>query len=107
MLAAVSELESLVLRGGAVVGALVVIVGAIAAVLRFTTKRFVESVNDAVNDRLDRIEANTNELKPNGGSSVADAIARLEARQVQIQGETLALRMALQTHLADHAKLGY
>lgn len=97
--------EDIVLRIGAVAGALGITVASIAALLRFSTKHFVASVREVVEGHLDDIKTNTDQLKPNGGSSLADAVRRVEARQIEIAGETKAVRQALETHLADHKRL--
>lgn len=92
----------LIVRIGAIAGALVVTFGAVSAFVRFSTKKFVAGIREVVEGRLDEIKANTEQLRPNGGSSIADAIRRVEARQIEISGETKAVRAALEDHLAEH-----
>ena len=95
----------LIVRAGAIAGALVIIVGAISAVMRHANKVFAASIQEIVSDKLDQIKADTQQLKPNGGSSIADQIARVEARQIEIKAETRALREGLESHLAQHRQI--
>lgn len=111
-----------ILRAGAVAAALTAVLGFTAMILRFSVKQFVKAVRDEMGEvtpKIDKVYQNTMELKPNGGSSVADAIRRLEATQLEIIVEQKAQRAelrqqreviegqkeALIEHLADHRKL--
>lgn len=107
MLAAATPLEDFVLRVGAVCGALVVVAGFVAAVARYSTKKFTGSVREIVAESLSPIESRTMQLIPNGGSSLADAVRRIDAAQVHIRAEQAALRTALESHLAQHRALPY
>lgn len=97
-----------VIRWGAISGAAMAIVGLIAMVLRFSVKQFVRAVKDELSDvtpKIDKVYANTLELKPNGGSSLADAVRRLEVRQLELHSELAAQRDALLDHLRDHKRI--
>lgn len=123
MLHAVAVTDSII-RTGAVAGACMAIIGAIAMVLRFSVKQFVRAVKDemetTVAPRIEQVYENTMELKPNGGGSIADAVRRLEASMKEIQLEQRLQRdelrrqheklethqQAMVQHLADHRKIG-
>ena len=105
MLGITESARTLILEAGAVTAALAVIVGSIAALLRFTAKRFTNAVRDQVGDALEEIRDNTAQLKPNGGTHLADAINRLENRQMQIKKQTDRLTKVLSAHLRYHEEL--
>lgn len=112
-----------VIRLGALAGAFMAIVGAIALVARFSVKQFVRAVKDemenTVSPQIEKVYANTMELKPNGGGSIADVVHRLEASIREIRHEqrlqSSELRrqheklethqQAMIQHLADHRNL--
>ena len=59
------------------------IIGGIAVILSgivWVWHRFVKTIIHRVKEELDEIKDNTKELKTNGGSSMADAVKRIEAR---------------------------
>lgn len=101
--------ETLILRVGSIAGAVAATLALIAMVLRFSVKQFTKAVKsemeDNVGPRLTQIEQHTIQLTPNGGTSVADVVRRLETRQMTMQAELQAQRDALLEHFADHRRL--
>lgn len=94
-------------------GELSIAVSAIAAVVMMTLRYFVKHVDTRIehhlrmiDHRLDRVEKRTEQLIPNGGSSLADSIHRLEARQLSEVAEQKAIRRALEQHLTEHRAIG-
>lgn len=74
------------------------IIGGIAVIISgliWLWHRFVRTIIHRVKEELDEIRANTQELKPNGGSSLADSIKRIEQR-------IDALTEAMMKHLEGH-----
>ena len=74
------------------------IIGGIAVILSglvWIWHRFVRTIIHKVKEELDEIRANTKELKPNGGSSIADAVKRIEQR-------IDTLTEAMMNHLEGH-----
>lgn len=98
-------LRDRVLEAGQIAAALAAILGLVAALFRYTARRFSSAVSDIVAEQLDPIQRHTVELVPNGGSSMRDAVNRLEARQLEVVAETRALREALTEHLAEHRRV--
>lgn len=102
MVAAATIFEDWILRAGALAVALAAIAGVVIGATRFIMRRFAESVRDIVEDELAPIKARTEQLLPNGGSSLADSIRRVEARQLEERAEQRAIREALEVHLSEH-----
>lgn len=98
-------LRDRVLQFGEIAAALAAILGLVAMLLRYTARKFSRAVSEIVAEHLDPIQQHTVELVPNGGSSLRDAVNRLEARQIQATAETRALREALTEHLAEHRRV--
>lgn len=74
------------------------IIGGIAVIISgliWIWHRFVRTIIHRVKEELDEIKVNTQELKPNGGSSLADSIKRIEQR-------IDALTEAMMKHLEGH-----
>lgn len=112
-----------IIRAGAIAGALVAILGLIAMILRFSVKQLTSAVKtelrESVEPRIEQVYQNTMELKPNGGSTVADAVRRLEAttrelveeqrhQRIEISKNREAIestRAVVIEHLADHRRL--
>lgn len=105
MLGITESARAFIIDAGAVTAALAVIVGSVAALLRFTAKRFTSAVREQVGDALEEILDNTKQLKPNGGTHLADAIERLESRQLQIKRQTDRVAKVLGEHLRYHEEL--
>ena len=61
-----------IIRIGAIAGALGVTGATVGAFLKYSTRAFAAAIHDIVSDKLDAIKSDTQQLKPNGGSSVAD-----------------------------------
>lgn len=112
-----------VIRAGAIAGALAAIIGLITMILRFSVKQLTNAVKtelkENVEPRIEQVYQNTMELKPNGGSTVADAVRRLEATTRELvdeqrhqRAEIIKHREAIEStravvieHLADHRRL--
>lgn len=102
MFAALTPLEDIIVRAGAVAGALAAICGLFALVLRFSTKKFSAAVTDIVCEQLRPIQDRTEQLVPNGGSSLHDAIKSLERGQTKLLTDLTTTRALLMHHLDDH-----
>lgn len=87
-----------IIQAAAIVAAIAGIMGTIAGVWRFTVKKFTESLQEA----LDEVKHNTRELMPNGGTSVADAVRRLDTRTLSMESQIQYLTDGLRTHLELH-----
>jgi hypothetical protein len=87
-----------IVEAAAIVAAIAGIMGTIAGVWRFTVKKFTESLQTA----LEEVKNNTRELMPNGGTSVADAVRRLDTRTLSIETQIQYLTDGLRTHLELH-----
>lgn len=93
-------------------GELALAITAIGALVSVVLRHFVKRVDTRISEHLDRIDARLNrveerteQLIPNGGSSLADSIRRVEARQLSEVAEQKAIRQALEEHLTEHRKL--
>lgn len=102
---ALSSLDDTIIRVGAVAAALVAIAGLFRMSVRFAVKQITRAVQDEIGVKVEKVYENTMELKPNGGSSMRDAVNRLEAQQMKVVGELAATRQALIDHIADHRTL--
>lgn len=102
---AVTSLDDLIVRFGAVAAALVTIVAALRMFTKFAVRQFTKAIKAEIGDKVERVYENTMELKPNGGSSMRDAINRLESQQMKLVGDVAATRQALIDHLTEHRSL--
>jgi hypothetical protein len=89
---------SLVIEAAALVAAIAAIMGTVAGVWRFTVKKFTQNLQEA----LDEVKHNTRELMPNGGTSVADAVRRLDTRTLSMETQIQYLTDGLRKHLELH-----
>lgn len=83
--------------------AIVVIVGGVGGLLRFVWGRIKKETGiDSLHTRLDSIEA---QYRPNGGSSVRDALNRIEESQRLTRADVLRIDKAFERHLGVHEGL--
>ena len=85
-----------------VVGSISVIVGALIGIVRWSVWKITRIVRTEIVDQLRHIQISTNQLRPNGGTHLADTIRQLEVNQSKACTEIQALRLSMQDHLADH-----
>lgn len=116
---ALSSGEDFIVRAGAVAAALVTLTMAFRMSMKAVVKQLTKAIHSELGPKVDRVYENTMELRPNGGSTVADAVRRLESHQLQIIAEQKAQRNELRLqreaidqnknaiidHLVDHKRL--
>lgn len=85
------QIDDFILWLGAIAGAIVATIGAIAAVKWWLLGDLRKDMED-INSQLHR----------NGGSSLRDAVDRIEERQQNIQGDVRDLRNRVDDHIAWH-----
>ena len=83
--------------------AAVVITSSLVAILRFVHNQVVRSVEDRIRDTAKDAKTASRELTPNGGSSVKDAIDRIETETFRQGHELDALSLKVERHLGWHA----
>lgn len=109
MLAWTQNVDDLVIRLGAIAAALAAIAALTRMIVRWMVKQFTAAVRtemDAhVGPRIDKVYENTLELRPNGGSSLADAVRRLEDRQLKVMQEQRRQARELRKHQAAQDSL--
>jgi flagellar biosynthesis/type III secretory pathway M-ring protein FliF/YscJ len=104
-----SELRTSIVSAGEIALAITAILALFMMVLRYFVKQIDKRIAEhvkTIDDRLDKVETRTEQLLPNGGSSLADSIHRLEARQLGEIAEQKAIRRALEEHLSEHRAIG-
>lgn len=102
---AAASADEIIIRLGAVATALVAIFGVVRMATRFGVKQITRAITSEIGEKVERVYENTMELKPNGGSSLRDAVNRLESRQLEVQADLAAQRKAILDHLQEHKKL--
>ena len=85
------QVDDFLMMAATIIGAIAVITGGLLALYRFLTS--------AINKRLDAIDA---QLKRNGGSSLRDAVDRIEERQADIQTHVVRTADRLDEHITWH-----
>lgn len=102
---ATASADDIIIRLGAVAAALVAIFGLVRMATRFGVKQITHAIRIELGEKVERVYENTMELKPNGGSSLRDAVNRLEVGQLKVEAGLAAQREALVDHLKEHKKL--
>lgn len=116
---ALSNGEDFIIRAGAIAAAIVAVVMAVKILTKGIVKQLTKAIHSELGYKVDQINENTLELKPNGGSTVADAVRRLEAVQGELlieqryqRAEITRNREAVEStkasvveHLSDHRRL--
>jgi hypothetical protein len=85
------QIDDFLIWAALVVGSVTAIAAGLAALHRLLTAN--------VNKRLDDIGS---QLKRNGGSSLRDAVDRIEEKQTEIQRDVRDVRQRLDDHIAYH-----
>ena len=85
------QIDDFLLWTAGIVIAVTAIAGGLAAVYRLLT--------GALSKRLDEVSS---QLKRNGGSSLRDAVDRIEEKQTEIQRDLRDVRQRLDDHIAYH-----
>ena len=85
------QIDDFLIWAAIVVGSVTAIAAGLAALHRLLTAN--------VNKRLDDIGS---QLKRNGGSSLRDAVDRIEEKQTEIQRDVRDVRQRLDDHIAYH-----
>ena len=85
------QIDDTVFFLGQLGAAIIAIAGALAIIHRFFFKKLC--------DKLERINQ---ELHPNGGSSLRDAVNRIEINQEEIRDEAKEIRNKIDNHIEWH-----
>lgn len=85
------QIDELLIFGGQIAGAIIAILGAAALIHRIVFKK--------LNDKLEKINQ---ELHPNGGSSMRDAVNRIEKNQEEIKEDFKDVRDKIDSHIEWH-----
>ncbi|HEY7824012.1 MAG TPA: hypothetical protein VIG24_14320 [Acidimicrobiia bacterium] len=85
------QVDDFLMMAAALVGAIAVISGGLLALYRFLTS--------AISKRLDGIDS---QLKRNGGSSLRDAVDRIEERQGEMRDYVVRTADRLDEHITWH-----
>lgn len=85
------QIDDLLILGGQISAAIIAISGAIAILHRVFFKRL-----------CDQLDAINKELHPNHGSSLRDAVNRIEQSQAEIKADAKEIRNKIDDHIEWH-----
>lgn len=85
------QIDDIIILGGQISAAIIAIAGAIAILHRIFFKK--------LNDKLESIQK---ELRPNHGTSLRDAVNRIEQAQVEIKADAKEIRAKVDDHIEWH-----
>ncbi len=85
------QIDDVLILGGQISAAIIAISGAVAIIHRVFFKKICS--------QLERINQ---ELHPNGGSSLRDAVNRIEQAQVEIKADAKDIRAKVDDHIEWH-----